>query len=268
MPFDFDDRFLDVSFPDDPNFVFGDLGISPFARTFAAYEDSEEMMTDSQCREAAEQQEVEGSLEWLIKRIFDQGQEGSCVGNAGTQGNMVIQAIQFGLENVIDMSAISLYQLIGRSAQSGAMVSAALDAMRDTGIIPLDTPENRARFGNIVMPHRGFKTRRPQGWQEIAKQFLTPEWDIIRTFQGLKTAAAKRKPIIVGREGHSILYIGLRWANRFLFPYVNSWRESWGMAMANFTGGFGIDSESQAKKSAVWAFTPRVGTIPDYRMAA
>lgn len=259
---DIDDRWLDVDFTKEERYVFGDLG-APCFETMSAFEDSNEVYSDAKVRECCEQMEEEGSLEWLIKRIFNQGREGSCVGNAGTGSFMALLAEILGVENVIDLSPISLYKQIGRSASSGAMVSDAIKEMNRTGILPLDTPENRAKFGDQVMPATGFSKSFPANWKNTSKKFRAPEYDVIRTIEGLKTVACQRRPIVVGREGHSIYYVGIRYRNgRYVWPYANSWDEDWGQAMGTMKGGFGWDSESQAKKSASWAFTPRSATLP------
>src|SRR6185436_17074046 len=97
-------------------------------------------------------------------------------------------------------------QLIGSSANSGASIDDALDETTNTGIIPLDTPENRAKFGSVVMPPTGFRSSRPAGWQEVAKHFRTDERLIIESIGGMISALFNGHPIVVGRAGHSICY--------------------------------------------------------------
>lgn len=255
--FEIDDRYLDVYFPDEDEYVGGDLG-SPFlCEAFGNYEDSEELMTDDEIRAACEQQEEEGSLEWFARSVFDQGREGSCVGNASTKlVELMIAEHLGGAEHGIDLSAISLYKQIGRSAGSGAMVSDAFEALQDVGVLPLDTPANRGKYGDHVMPATGFSVRFPDGWKETASKFRIAGGKVVRSFQGMKTLLAKRRGVVVGREGHSILYVGIRWVNgRFVAPYINSWSKRWGQAMGRLDGGFGVDSESQIKKSSAWAYT-------------
>ena len=50
--------------------------------------------------------------------------------------------------------------------------------------------------------------------------------------------------------------------NSLMYPYVNSWKESWGFAMAGFNGGFGADTPRQVQMSAGWAFSD-VGSRAD-----
>jgi hypothetical protein len=249
---DIDDEFVDVTFPDDPKFVFGALPEPAFGEEeFRDYEDLVNVYTESQAREIVERIDDQGgSNEFYITRVFNQTNEGSCVGNAFTQGHETNQAKQVGIDNVIPISAMSLYQLIGRSASSGAMVSDGAKAIQDVGVLPLDTSENRQKFGNIVMPHTGFRSKRPDGWQAVAKRFRATEVLRVRSVMGLVTAACNGDMIIIGREGHSILYVRPVWLkNGFGFLYVNSWGK-WGQAAGKMPYGFGTDTIRQVEKSA------------------
>ena len=249
-----DDEYLDVYFPDQPEFVFGDTGVNVFGDS-EFFEDTEEIYSEAQIREACEMQEENGSLEWFVRSVYNQANEGSCVGNAATKLFETMLEEHLGVGQGIDLSAISLYKQIGRSASSGASVSDAFARLEDTGVLPLDTPANRERFGDQVMPAIGFSKRFPDGWKETAAKFRIPGGKAIRSLAGLKTALAKGRGIVVGREGHSIFYVGIRYINgRYVVPYLNSWKDTWGQAMGRMKGGFGWDTESQIKKSASWCF--------------
>lgn len=247
------DQFLDVDFERDPLYVFGDLGVQMFGDAFGDYADAEEVLTDAEIDAAIEKiDEDGGGLDRLVTRIFNQKNEGSCVANACAQSNQIIQAKQFGKDRVTQLSAVSLYDLIGRSANSGALVSDGLRRMQDTGILPLDTAENRAKYGECVMPNTGFKkNNRASGWQEVAKQFAGVEALIVRSVNALLTALVNGHPVVVGRQGHSICYCRpMRRNGRRVVKYANSWGD-WG------DGGYGYDSESQIRQSASWAFALR-----------
>lgn len=257
--------FEDVDFTKDPRFVFGDLGVGAFASPRECFEDRVAVIPRNQWEAEIEKiQAAGGGAERLVTRIYDQGREGSCVANACSQAHEILQALQFGKDRVVHLSAISLYKRIGRSPGSGAMVSDGLDEASAKGILPLDTPENRARFGDAVMPNTGFYTAYPSGWEAVAKKFRYDEWDVIRTFDGMGTALLQQRPVVVGRQGHSICYVGLMVRNgRLVAPYPNSWSLDWGAPLGDMTGGFGFDSESQIKMSASWAFTPRTAVIDE-----
>lgn len=249
---DFDDRALDVDFERDERYVFGDLGarvfgLETFEQRFGVLSDAE----IEECIDAADA--AGGSLDLLISRIMNQRQEGSCASNATAQAVEVIQCKEHGPEGVILVSPISLYKRVARNAQSGSVISDNWDELNKRGILPLDTPENRARFGDHVMPHTGFNTPFPRGWEETAARLKGLEAWPISTVSGMYTAWAKGYPVVVGRDGHAILYVRLMRdaRRRRVFKYANSWNDDWG------DKGFGYDSESKFTQSARWAFALR-----------
>lgn len=246
-----DESVVDVDFTQDPNYVGGDLGCA-MCGDYKEFSDEEVVYTRAEIEAKVREQETTGgTLDELVNWILNQLREGSCVGNAITQAIMVILAKQFGKAWVTALSAISIYKQIGRSASSGAMVSDAMDAVRDVGILPLDTPENREKYGNAVMPATGFSTRFPDNWKETAKKFKGFEFLVIRNVLQLLTAILKGYPVVVGRQGHSICYLRVMFRNgKLVVKYANSWGD-WG------DEGFGYDTEQQFKMSASWAFAVR-----------
>jgi len=253
-----DDRFIDVKFDDQPEFVAGMMPEVAY-ETFGAYEDVMPAMTWNDIDAAIDgMDEHDDGGEWLVGRIFNQGREGSCVANACAQAHQIVQARQFGLDRVIDLSAISLYKRIGRSPSSGAMVSDGLKEICGPGILPLDNAKNRELFGNAVMPNTGFGERFPPDWQLTSGRLAGDEWDTVKTIKGLYTALVNRLPVIVGREGHSICYSRPRrkGGNRTA-DYPNSWSENWGFAQGNVQGGWGRDTAKQVEKSAKYCFVLR-----------
>lgn len=255
MP-EINDEFLDVDFTKDPNYVFGDLGFGltdlcgDYGSTFGE-------LSDAEIDEVIDRMDAEGGgADEYVTRIYDQKQEGSCVANATSQSHEIIQAKTFGLENVVQLSAISLYKRIGSSPNSGAMVSDGLKEMQNRGILPLANEENQGRFDH-TMPNTGFRTPFPNGWQETAKRFAGVEAYVVRSIGALMTALCRQEPVVVGRQGHSICYTRpIRRNGRRVVKYANSWHESWG------DNGFGYDSQSQISQSARWAFVLRTVTIP------
>jgi hypothetical protein len=271
-----DPRFIDAVFPEFPEFVLGDL--SPEAAeerealcaAMPTYEDAFPPIPSSEWVEISRETERQNAgIEWLIKRIFDQSSEGSCVYNMLGQQIEICQAKQFGLDNVIPVSPISGYQQNARSASSGSTVNGALAYGKSKGLVPLDTPENRQLFGEAVMPHTGFRARRPAGADESALNFRIDESFVIRTYEGLVSAGLRGDTSGVGRQGHSICYLRPTFktssVNSLMYPYVNSWRESWGFAMAGFKGGFGADTPRQVQMSAGWAFAVTSVVVPTFR---
>jgi hypothetical protein len=258
-----DPRFVDVDFRAyNPNS--GCLGVNPdYDQRFRAYEDSQPLVPTGDWQKHHEAMEAEGGgAERLVTRVFNQKSEGSCVGNAWTQATQVVCATQFGKENVVQLSAISAYKQIGRSPGSGAMVDDALEAGKAVGVLPLDTPENRTKFGNHVMPHTGFHTPFPDGWKETAKKFRIAEAFVIRSYEGLMSALFNHHPVVVGRQGHSICYLRpVLKSGSWHVLYVNSWG-NWGVGAGDFEAGFGVDSPGQVRSSSGWAFAVTSVVVP------
>lgn len=248
-----DPRFIDVDFPVQPQFTFGDLGPAAFGKRCQAYGDAVSVIPQSQWPELAQLAIASGGgSSQLVTRIYDQKQEGSCVANACSQAHEIVQAIQVGKENVVHLSAISLYKRIGSSPNSGAMVSDGLEEMAERGVLPLDTPENRAKFGTSVMPNTGFRTPYPANWEETAKKFRATEWFIVESLEELITALFNHHPVVVGRSGHSIAYTDPVYQDgALLVKYCNSWGTGFG------ENGFGYDSLRLIRSSASWAFALR-----------
>lgn len=252
-------KWLDIDFRKDPRYVkgydqFGD------ASKFGSYEDIAELIPESEWDDRiAELDAADNGADSLVSRIYDQKQEGSCVANACSQAHEIMQGLQFGKSRVTHLSAISLYKRIGRSPGSGAMVSDGMEEGATRGILPLDNPENRAKFGDKVMPNTGFYTDYPTDWEPLAKNFRFDECDVIKSFAGMMTALLRRLPVVVGRQGHSICYCRpMKKNGNYVSKYANSWSGGWGDA------GYGYDTLSQMRMSSGWAFTPRSIIVPDH----
>lgn len=186
----------------------------------------------------------------------------NCVSNATTAGHQCIQAKQYGKKNVIVLSAMSLYKRVARSASSGSMLSDNLDELNSRGALPQNTTANKARFEH-TFPATGFSTQYPAGWEKTAKLFVSAEAFVLQSLAELVTACVNGFPIVVGRQGHSILYVRPVWRNSQVnFMYANSWDYDWGFAAGGFPGGFGLDSLGVVKQSAGWAFALRAVMSP------
>lgn len=248
--------FLDVDFTKCPEYTFGDLG-GQFCSEMPCYEDTQPLVPESKWQEYCEKLEATGGgLDSLVTRIYNQGREGSCVANATSQAHEIKQAEMLGKDKVTHLSAISLYKRIGSGPNSGAMVSDGLDEGTKRGILPLDNAENRAKWGNIVMPNTGFYERYPTGWESVAKFFRFDERFIIRSTEGLISALLSGHPVVVGRAGHSICYCRPIYKDgRLVVKYANSWGD-WG------DNGYGYDSMSMIRSSASWAFAVRSVIVP------
>jgi hypothetical protein len=254
--------FIDADFPVFPQYVPGDIqpdDMAEVCRDMAVYEENFADIPRNEWEDQIKATEAANAgLENVIVEVKNQSSEGSCVGNATTQGCQIVDAKQSGKDDAVRLSAISLYQKIGRSPSSGAMVSDALKVMRDYGALPLDTPANRAKYGDAVMPATGFYSKRPANAAEVAKKFRIDEFYVIRTYEGIISAGLRGDPVIVGRSGHSICYVRPTIKDgKIYYMYVNSWGAGWGMPAGGFKSGFGLDSAKLIQASAGWAFAIR-----------
>ncbi len=252
-----DSKYIDVKFDEQPEYTFGCIEKTEFFGSAPYAEDVIEILPENRLIEEYEKNKAVGaSAANMVTRIYNQGNEGSCVGNATAQAIEVLQAIQFGIDNVVPISAISVYKHIGSSPNSGATIEDACEAIQTIGALPLDTPENRAKFGNIVMPHTGFRTPFPEGYEKVAADFQAFEVFKIRNTAAMKNCLVRPDiVVIVGREGHSVLYVEPEIENRRTWnaDYVNSWGK-WGFGKGRFDYGFGRDTMRQIEKSSYFAF--------------
>lgn len=254
---DIDDRFDDVDFSKEERYVFGAPKQTAGKRCQSFAESGLQLIPRDRWQHLAELAvQYKAGTEWLVTRIMDQGREGSCVGNATAQIGEQLQAATVGVDRVVPLSAISMYKQIGSSPSSGAMVDDALDKFRAVGMLPLDTPENRAKFGRDVMPHTGFHTDWPSAtWKTTAKLFRADEFFVCRSTEEMFSCLLQGVPVVVGRQGHSIAYQTPRWVGgSWKIPYANSWSLDWGQALGTMTGGFGFDSVRAFEESADWCF--------------
>lgn len=256
--------FIDVDFSRQDTYPTGYNGLGTLPKC-TRFKDAVDLIPKSEWKRIAnEKKAAGGGVSQFITRIFNQGQEGSCVGNMATQMLEATHARQFGKKNVIQLSAISMYKQIGSSPSSGANVGDALERGLDTGFLPLDTPENRLIFGDKVMPHTGFRTPYPADWKNTAKEFRYDEYLECQSVEEMVTALLKDYGVGVGRAGHSILYCDVWFdVDAMYILYANSWGE-WGIAAGSFSYGFGLDSARLFNSSADWCYAARSTIVPKH----
>lgn len=190
-----------------------------------------------------------------ITQIYDQGSNGSCVGFASAQMLETTLRRRYGKQHWVALSGMSVYKRIGRSSGSGAMVDDGMDAVIE-GVLPADTPENRTRYKH-VHNYRDFSVPLPAGWKETGTLFRGQRFVVAQGIDMIASAMLNDFCGIVGRQGHSIPYVGLTFkGDNPLVPYANSWKSSWG------DQGFGYDSESITRNITCWILLDVV-TRPD-----
>ncbi len=204
--------------------------------------------------------------ESYVSKIKDQWREGSCAGNSAVMGEQIAINTAIGNAKGLELSAMSVYKRTGRSSSSGSNVITNLKEIRDRGVLPLDTPENRTRFSNVpevnhFHPATGFSRPLPSGWQETAKHFRTLEWWDIPDVNSFFTCLLKGFPVVYGRDGHSICGVrGVFRNNKWQVKYANSWGSTWN------GDGFGYDSLDylRGRFERYGAFAPRLATLPSF----
>lgn len=190
-----------------------------------------------------------------VTQIYDQGSNGSCVGFASAQMLEITLRRRYGKQHWVSLSGMSVYKRIGNSSSSGVMVDDGMDAVIE-GVLPADTPENIAKYKH-THNFRNFSAPLPSGWLETGKLFRGQRFVVARGIDMIASAMLNGFCGIVGRQGHSIPYVGLTFkGDDPIVPYANSWRPDWG------DQGFGYDSESVTRNITCWILLDVV-TRPD-----
>lgn len=244
-------RFLDVDgVPSTDPQNFGCLPRDDaFASTFASFSDNIELIPRSQWKDLCA---IQGEAnKAFVKKIKNQGQEGTCASNATTQAAEIIWNKQFGLDNWVEFSPIAVYRWIASSPRTGSNIGANLRQLTQVGALPVAKDENRdflKRAGldsTDVLTPTGYYQTFPDGWKTTAAHFQAMEAFDIDSFEAFATALLKGFPVVYGRSGHAITGARLVWDESksiFAVEYANSWGP-WG------DKGYGYDSESYLKRA-------------------
>lgn len=233
---------------------------------FESYGSERFMIPEGSWKDLAAQ--LESSIRKLVYIIMNQGREGSCVGYSTTQATQVRSMFQFGPKYARLLSGMSLYNRIGRSAQSGAMMSDGARESAEDGILPLDTPENRKLYEHVYRAHGFVGERRMNnevaGWEKTGALFK-PTWLRINSFAAWMSATLQGMPIMYGRQGHAICSL-LPKFNRgdWWLGYLNSWGKWGDVVNEKFSYGMGWDSRRLIQKCTGYAcvnVTARLGEM-------
>lgn len=190
------------------------------------------------------------SLERLIQWTHDQSQEGTCASNATAAVLETASQITVGQRATMMMSPISIYRWIASGPNTGSNIGDNLVQLQKTGMLPVDTPENRAKLKamgldeNHVLKHTGYYQKFPTGWEDTAAFFRGVEAYEITSFDGIISALLDDFPVVYGRSGHAIIGVTPVYKNGVWYvKYGNSWGK-WGEVGENNLQMFGHDSES------------------------
>lgn len=190
------------------------------------------------------------SLERLIQWTHDQSQEGTCASNATAAVLETASQITVGQRATMMMSPISIYRWIASGPNTGSNIGDNLVQLQKTGMLPVDTPENRAKLKVMglneshVLKHTGYYQKFPEGWEDTAAFFRGVEAYEITSFDGIISALLDDFPVVYGRSGHAIIGVTPVYKNGVWYvKYGNSWGK-WGEVGENNLQMFGHDSES------------------------
>ncbi len=183
-------------------------------------------------------------MEVLVRKIKNQGQEGSCASNATAQCFEIAWNLMLGTNHWMEFSPISIYRWVAPGPGSGSTISGNLRQLRDVGLLPVGSEANKEILRKVGLPEShvlnptGYHQNFPSNWQNTSLFFRAAEWYDISSFEGMVSAIFEGYPVCYGRAGHAIC--GVRVVNRngtWAIKYANSWG-NWG------EGGYGYDTES------------------------
>jgi len=208
--------------------------------------------------------EIGPSCQCDVSRIKDQGSEGSCASNATAQAFEIAWVQAQGHQNWLEMSPMSIYRNVARTAQGGSTLDDNLTQVSQVGVLPGPSRENEALLkahgydATMTHPLTGFRSRFKDGWKRAAKLFLGLEWFKLRTFEEMATALLSPYPVVYGRSGHAICGVALVLREgEICVKYANSWTPSWG------DSGYGYDTERWLRRryESYGAFALRATTL-------
>jgi len=235
----------------DPQFIDHDLAPPENCATGLLEQDLEAFASGVQCSDIEDLSLIARSkwgdvaataepyLRGAINVVMNQGREGSCVAFATVGAMQVVDALERG-RKWTRLSPMSLYERIGRTAQSGAYIVDGINEASAQGVLPAEGGYP------ITYPMTGFNPRRLRqlDWKPVAKQFRVDRILRINTVDGWFTALASGWPIVYGRRGHAIFSVlPKKHRGDWLFGYVNSWG-AWGDPINDdLAAGMGWDTE-------------------------
>lgn len=190
----------------------------------------------------------------------DQTPESSCVYNA-TEAAWRAIWIKCGYPE-LHLSPMSGYIRVTRRRHSGSYMWEAGEQLRDYGLLPENTTENKRLFHHTFHQNTPFvqRERLPDGWEETAQHFRADpdDWMRIDSSEQFASAVLNDFPVVYGRRGHSICAMDLVWSRgKPLIEYLDSYGTKGGRSER----GTLYDSESRWATGGAWAL--RAVRLPD-----
>ena len=181
--------FIDCNFPSQPRFTFGcqpPNQLKEFCSGLRAYEDVEPPIASSQWIEIA-------------KRNARQrpGRNGSFLGFTINRKKVLrrqheVAAMRSAAAGQWGLDASCICRRFRSTSGSAlrlkvARTSKTQPSKRISGVsFRLTLPENRAVYGNAVMPNTGWRTPFPADWEQTAAMFCDDEQFVVRTYAGAR----------------------------------------------------------------------------------
>jgi hypothetical protein len=144
-----------------------------------------------------------------VRKIKDQGGNGSCASEATTQAKEVADVGQN--DEWIELNPLSIYRITSGGRDGGSSIGGNLKQVRDVGLLP-----------ESYWPRsKGMYAAPPDGWLDVAAQHRIVEYFDIANELEFGSALLAGFPVTFGYSGHAICAVGLAAVDRII--YANSW---------------------------------------------
>lgn len=227
---------------------------SKFGSMFELFSDSQEVIPRNQWDQLLAEHDY-ALAERYVARIKRQTM-GSCASHSSTSCLEYVRNKAVGADKCVLLSPLSVFKFVG-SKNGGSTLDSNMRRISEVGVLPLDTPENRAIYGEHVWPENQWTGYLPNGWEETAALFRFTEWNEIGSFDELFSALLQWKPVYYGRAGHAIYAVRpMKRNGEYVLKYANSWG-TWG------DQGYGYDTERFVSNSirSYGCFAPRASLL-------
>jgi len=264
------DRWLDVDFDREAEAQGRLCGCLPmpdrmrasFEAKLPVYEAAFPVYPRAQWPDLIAERDANQGAGWIYRRIrrgHDQDGEGTCVYNMLSLGMQIAWCQAFGDHVWIPFSPVSGYRWNAPGPRTGSNVWDSIVWSENHGLLPEDTPENKALvaagyFGH-THPAVGYGSKFQSGWEETAKLFrASPQeqggWYRVTTVEGWFSALFDGRGCGGGRDSHAIWHVGATIDGSSVRSiYCNSWGK-WGATLQGSDRpitSFGFDSEAKVR---------------------
>ena len=110
----------------------------------------------------------------------------------------------YGEHRWYELSALSMYKRIGRSAGSGAYIGDCADELDTRGILPSDNATNVATWEHTHQDSGGWSNRLPSGWESTGKKWRCQVYRVTDRESWFTVTMMYQLRIHLGRSRHAI----------------------------------------------------------------